>query len=502
MKDRTKNILMVVVCVSAMLVSGYFLRRTYLNGYIFNRRFHVVLAEDVIEFGKYQDYTISVILKNGVYNKKQNLTSDITEKKGYSGEFVLQLRNTEGDIVDEFSLNQDWGDKTICFPQKFVLCVGDYNLDRRPDFTVGVYHSSGMNLFRLYTINYQKIINIGEFMDVSRENSIYLEQDKLHSYFFTNTWNVQTNEKEELVYEWSAEKRKFIVNKKKIGTEILPRSMEIPDIQKAKLSKLTHFSNLNYFRTHETYSETELGYFEKWKNEGELIISSKNRNEAVSCFMYVIESENLYKAFRGEAYKQRDSNLYIGDVFSEMDNKKEIGKFLVSFLSESLDEVLISVAYFDDVLIEPEEKIVEEGVYHFYYNITSEEQKTIEKLGKPVVMPDYSVYSGVWYTILPAYMERFYPREDNYFKLEIDSEGRISGCLRESESPLTKDSYAELSGKIEEDKGIIMYQDDGYGHDGVIEVSFFENGIKVYVTEGGEPNGHGFYTVRYYFNKN
>lgn len=47
------------------------------------------------------------------------------------------------------------------------------------------------------------------------------------------------------------------------------------------------------------------------------------------------------------------------------------------------------------------------------------------------------------------------------------------------------------NGNIEGSKCIIKY-DDGYGHDGVQTFTFFENGIGVYVDEGGEPNGHGF----------
>ena len=210
--------------------------------------------------------------------------------------------------------------------------------------------------------------------------------------------------------------------------------------------------------------------------------------------------------------KELLENLYTNKLYSVLECAKELNvsvnmiKLLIKEYNLTRDDHLfrqrINKISGSKEFEKIKEKITKDFLYQYYIIEDHGYSETIEKLGKPVVMPDYSVYSGVWYTILPAYMERFYPREDNYFKLEIDSEGRISGCLRESESPLTKDSYAELSGKIEEDKGIIMYQDDGYGHDGVIEVSFFENGIKVYVTEGGEPNGHGFYTVRYYFNKN
>lgn len=66
---------------------------------------------------------------------------------------------------------------------------------------------------------------------------------------------------------------------------------------------------------------------------------------------------------------------------------------------------------------------------------------------------------------------------------------------------LSECSYAEFTGNIEDSGCVIKYDDDGYGHEGTLIFTFYENGIGVYVDEGGEPNGHGFPTGYNYYMK-
>ena len=89
-------------------------------------------------------------------------------------------------------------------------------------------------------------------------------------------------------------------------------------------------------------------------------------------------------------------------------------------------------------------------------------------------------------------------QEYTYMELEISTAGSISGCMSQYEG-LSECSYAEFSGNIEGSKCLIKYEDDRYGHDGLLTFTFFENGIGVYVDECGEPNGHGFPTGHNYY---
>ena len=99
-----------------------------------------------------------------------------------------------------------------------------------------------------------------------------------------------------------------------------PRDMYIPDSDKAEYPELTHFQYRYYFREVDEYSDTELRFFEKWNVLGELCISCENRDVSLSCFIQVVEDESHYQPFRVTAYKQYNSNLYVGDIFSKDDN--------------------------------------------------------------------------------------------------------------------------------------------------------------------------------------
>ena len=275
-----------------------------------------------------------------------------------------------------------------------------------------------------------------------------------------------------------------------------PEDMFIPDSTKAGLPEVSHFKDKYYFRKREEYSDTESEFFEYRNLPGELIISCDNRETAISCFIYAVEDKYYYQDFRGTAYKQDDSNLYVGDICPVTDSDIIIGKFIISY---SIDELILSVGYFDDTS-DGQEKILESGVYHYYYNMTEFEKESVAKMGNPVELTDYSDYRGTWIPVYPADVVVQGREIYTYMELEIDSDGKVSGCMSQYEG-LSECSYAEFTGNIEDSGCVIEYDDDGYGHEGVLTITFYENGIGVYVDEGGEPNGHGFPTGHNYYMK-
>lgn len=279
-----------------------------------------------------------------------------------------------------------------------------------------------------------------------------------------------------------------------------PRDMYIPDSDKAEYPELTHFQHRYYFRDVDEYSDTELRFFEKWNVPGELCISCENRDVSLSCFIQVVEDESYYQPFRVTAYKQYNSNLYVGDIFSTDDNYTIIGKCIISYAK---DEIILSVGYFDNDANE-QDKILESGVYYYYYNVLPFENESMGKMGNQVELSDYSGYSGLWYPIYPSgigFVAKWRWRQEyTYMELEIETDGNLSGCMSQYEGDL-ECAYAEFDGSIENGECIVMYEDDRYGHDGILTFTFFENGIGVYVDERGNPNGRGFPTGQNYYTR-
>lgn len=178
----------------------------------------VVMSEANITFGEYKDYSIKLIMTEGkYYTDAETAPAGGVYVENYDGEYSLQILDVNGEIVDEISLNEDWGYEydntplpTINFPGKFELCVSDYNQDGYPDFTIGTYGSSSMNIFELYSVDAAgKIKNIGSFADTSKEFSIYPEQEEGSTDFYTTVWNNAICEAERTRWIWNQETGKY-----------------------------------------------------------------------------------------------------------------------------------------------------------------------------------------------------------------------------------------------------------------------------------------------------
>lgn len=177
----------------------------------------VVMSEADITFGEYRGYSIKLIMTEGdFYTDTERAPAGGVYEENYDGEYCLQVLNADGEIVDWISLNEDWGydtdtpPLTINFPGKFELCVGDYNQDGYPDFTIGTYGSSSMNIFELYSVDAAgKIKNIGSFADSSKEFSIYPKQEDGSTDLYTTVWNNAIGEAVTIRWVWNQEAEKY-----------------------------------------------------------------------------------------------------------------------------------------------------------------------------------------------------------------------------------------------------------------------------------------------------
>lgn len=166
-----------------------------------------LMAQGAVSFGIYEGYTIRLVMTEGEYYSMEEMDpGGGTYADNYNGQYVLRLLDAEETILDELSLNEDWGYERISFPGEFELCIGDYNADRLPDFTIGTYGSSIMNIFWLYSINEDgKIVNIADktgFSYSASDFSIALAQEEGSTDFYTHFYNNVLGEEETVTYRW------------------------------------------------------------------------------------------------------------------------------------------------------------------------------------------------------------------------------------------------------------------------------------------------------------
>lgn len=272
----------------------------------------------------------------------------------------------------------------------------------------------------------------------------------------------------------------------------LPKGMYIPDSEEAQMPELTHFDYKYYMEPSRTYTEKEKEILEKKEERGieVMCISSWDVSEYLECYFSVVAEEEYHFAIE-KAYKQNNSNLYIGDLISYQDTV--IGKFIVSYQGE---KATISIQYYNR---ERDRKIgafLKEGVHYYEQYTISLEEKAIEKAGNPVMAEDYSSYSGKWFEDYLSFDTGF---KDSYIELHISLGGEISGNLSHYEGDENDCSYAEFSGAIADGIGSAEYAEDGYGHSGRLTFTFCENGIILYVDEHGKPGVYGFNTGNNYY---
>ena len=272
----------------------------------------------------------------------------------------------------------------------------------------------------------------------------------------------------------------------------LPEGMYIPDPEDAQLPELTHFDYKYYMEPARVYTEKEKKILEEKEERGMevMCISSWNVSEYLECYFSIATDEEYHFAIE-KAYKQENSNLYIGDLISYSDTI--IGKFIISYQGE---KAVISIQYYDQERDREIGAFLKEGVHYYEQYTISLEERAIEKAGKLVVAEDYSSYSGKWFENYLSFDSGF---EDSYMELHISPAGEISGVLSHYEGEEDDCSYTEFSGTIADGIGSAEYAEDGYGHSGSLTFTFCENGIILYVNEHGEPGFYGFNTGNNYY---
>lgn len=169
---------------------------------------NVLMARGKIAFGTYVGYSVELVMTEGnFYTRDESTVGGGIYDENYEGQYVLQLVDAEGNVADQLSLNEDWGENEINFPGTFEICVNDYNTDRLPDFTIGNYGSSNTNIYRLYSVSEDgKIVNIADeagFGGSTGDFSIDLEQKEGSTDFYTHFYDNTLGEEKTEEWIWS-----------------------------------------------------------------------------------------------------------------------------------------------------------------------------------------------------------------------------------------------------------------------------------------------------------
>jgi len=135
-------------------------------------------------------------------------------EENYEGDYELQLYDRAGNILSSVSLNADWDYPRINFGVKFDILFADYNQDGCPDFTIGTYGSSNMNLYFLYTVNTENRIIRMVKQPISETKGFSIifrqESDGKKNRLITQEYNNAAGEYGRSIYEWDTASGYFI----------------------------------------------------------------------------------------------------------------------------------------------------------------------------------------------------------------------------------------------------------------------------------------------------
>lgn len=294
-----------------------------------------------------------------------------------------------------------------------------------------------------------------------------------------------------------------------------PHDLIIPE--NAVLPKYLRFTHFFFSEPDKIYTEFQQNYIDEFEATEVFSLSSRNSAEYLECYFTLnyLTSKNAHSFFLA-AYKQPDSNLYIGDIPSIFEDysffvlnsdyentvKQPIGKFIVALQEDGT--TIVSFAYYNKTFVEENELVYFPSGLHYYepFPITSE-VKAMESVGSVVLPDDYSFYNGIWYFRHPIDAKQN-PNiiNENYLQLKIDANGSFTGTLcQKINSNQSTPNIAEFEGSISDNIGYASYEDDGWGNSGNLYFSFHENGIVVTVVESKITDHYGFCGGKNYYSK-
>lgn len=158
-------------------------------------------------------YIVELWLEEGIYGSAEEfgLGGGIYEEN-YIGAYYLAVTDAEGEVLSKRELKQDFAEgERLNFPGTFEIMVTDYNQDSCPDFTIGSYGSSAVNLYALYTVREGgELVLLGkEIPNCSPGKFSVLFEQGADKSFVTGMWDNAAGEEIPVVYVWEEGQDKY-----------------------------------------------------------------------------------------------------------------------------------------------------------------------------------------------------------------------------------------------------------------------------------------------------
>lgn len=129
--------------------------------------------------------------------------------ENYQGSYEIQILDSDGKLISKTDFENEG--QPANFAGRFNLLFDDYNNDKNPDFSIGQWGSSNMNVYQLYTVmpdGTMKKISRESFAHSSHDFSVKFEKDK-GSGFYAQFYNNAIGETVTTHYVWDKNKNTF-----------------------------------------------------------------------------------------------------------------------------------------------------------------------------------------------------------------------------------------------------------------------------------------------------
>lgn len=159
-------------------------------------------------------YILELWLDQGIYGSVEEFgAGGGIYEENYIGKYHLAVTDENGVVLSKRDIGDDFDERDqMNFPGTFEIMVEDYNQDGCPDFTIGSYGSSSVNLYALYTIREDgKLDLLGKDIPSCSpgEFSVTFEKGEDGS-FFGSIWDNTVGERMTIVYMWDEVQKKYV----------------------------------------------------------------------------------------------------------------------------------------------------------------------------------------------------------------------------------------------------------------------------------------------------
>lgn len=169
-----------------------------------------VIAENTVALSNGKDVSVRLVMTEGNYFDEEYAgAAGGIYSENYQGSYEIQILNSDGKLISKTNFENEG--QPANFAGKFNLLFHDYNNDKNPDFSIGQWESSSMNIYELYTImpdGTVKKISSEAFVHYSHDFSVKFNKDK-DSGFYAQFYNNAIGETGTNHFVWDKNKNSF-----------------------------------------------------------------------------------------------------------------------------------------------------------------------------------------------------------------------------------------------------------------------------------------------------